>query len=109
MTNKYQSGQEKYEKPSEKTVTSGHAVVHAPVMAPEPAIEHPDYYNADGIEVVKVISAFGLNFNTGNCIKYVCRSGHKPGADRITDLRKAVFYLNLEIEELEKRRNRQNE
>ena len=91
MTNKYQSGQKQCEKPR------------------DPAIEHPDYYNAGGIEVVKVISAFGLNFNTGNCIKYVCRSGHKPGADRITDLRKAVFYLNLEIEELEKWRDRQNE
>ena len=91
MTNKYQSGQERYAKPR------------------DPAVDHPDYYNAGGIEVLDVIAAFGLNFNTGNAIKYVCRSGHKPGADRITDLRKAVFYLNREIEDAEKRRNRQNE
>ena len=91
MTNKYQSGQGQYEK------------------SRDPAVDHPSYYSAGGIEVLDVISAFGLNFNTGNAIKYVCRSGHKPGADRITDLRKAVFYLNREIEDAEKRRNRQNE
>ena len=91
MTNKYQSGQEQYEKPR------------------DPAVDHLSYYNAGGIEVLDVITAFGLNFNTGNCIKYICRCGHKPGADRLTDLRKAVFYLNREIEDAEKRRDRRNE
>ena len=91
MTNNHQNGQKQNEN-------------HRDVV-----VEHPDYYNADGIEVVDVISAFGLNFNTGNAVKYVCRSGHKPGADRIVDLRKAVFYLEYEIADLEKRRNRQNE
>ena len=91
MTNKYQSGQEQYEKPR------------------DPAVDHPDHYNAGGIEVLDVIAAFGLNFNTGNAVKYICRSGQKPGADKLTDLRKAAFYLAHEIEELEKRRNRQNE
>ena len=91
MTNKYQSGQERYEKPR------------------DPAVDHPDYYNAGGIEVLDVIAAFGLNFNTGNAVKYICRSGRKPGADKLTDLRKAAFYLAHEIEGLEKRRIRQNE
>ena len=91
MTNKYQSGQEQYEKTR------------------DPAVDHPSYYSAGSIEVLDVITAFNLNFNTGNAIKYVCRCGHKPGADKITDLRKAVFYLNREIEDAEKRRNRQNE
>ena len=91
MTNKYQSGQEQYEKPADQVV------------------EHPSYYNANGIEVVDVTTAFGLNFNTGNAVKYICRSGKKPGADRIVDLRKAVFYLQYEIAALEKRRNHQNE
>ena len=90
MTNKYQSGQKQYEKPA------------------DPAVDHPCYYNAGGIEVLDVIAAFGLNFNTGNAVKYICRSGHKPGADRLTDLRKAAFYLAHEIEEQAKQRERQN-
>ena len=67
-----------------------------------PAVDHPDYYNAGGIEVLDVVKQFRLNFCTGNALKYICRAGQKPGADRITDLRKAVFYLNREIEENEK-------
>ena len=88
MTNKYQSGQERYEKQR------------------GPAVDHPDYYKAGGIEVLDVIAAFGLNFNTGNAVKYICRSGHKPGTDKLTDLRKAAFYLAHEIEELEKKSKR---
>ena len=86
MTNKFQSSKEQYEKPR------------------DPVVDHPDYYNANGIEVLDVIAAFNLGFNTGNALKYVCRAGHKPGADRIIDLRKAAFYLKREIEELEKKR-----
>ena len=48
-----------------------------------------------------------MNFNLGNVIKYVLRSGHKSEEGmsdkqkRIEDLKKAVFYLNDEINRIE--------
>ena len=41
----------------------------------------------------------GLNFNLGNAVKYVSRAGRK--GDKIEDLRKAIQYIEFEIEELE--------
>ena len=34
-------------------------------------IEHPQYYNAGGIEAIDFIEAHGLNFNLGNAVKYI--------------------------------------
>ena len=53
-----------------------------------------------------------LNFNLGNAIKYILRSGKKPMVDNdlsdnfklaaIQDLSKAIWYLNDEIKRIEK-------
>lgn len=64
------------------------------------AVEHPPHYNANGIEVIEVIEAFGLGFNLGNVVKYICRSDLKQNA--IEDLRKARWYLTREIENRER-------
>ena len=61
-------------------------------------IEHPDYYNAGGIEVIDFIDAHSLNFSLGNVVKYVVRAGHKDGENRMTALLKARWYLEHEIE-----------
>ena len=63
-------------------------------------IEHPSYYNSNGIEAIDVIDAFGLNFNLGNSIKYILRAGRKSGEDTEVTLQKAVWYLEHEIERL---------
>lgn len=47
----------------------------------------------------KVIADWGLNFNLGNAVKYISRVGRK--GDRIEDLRKAIQYIEFEIEELD--------
>ena len=62
----------------------------------------PDYYKSeDGqLEAFDVIDAFGLNFNRGNAFKYIARAGKKY--NKVNDLRKAVTYLNREIEKAEK-------
>lgn len=64
------------------------------------AINHPLHYGGqdDPYEPIKVIEAWGLGFNLGNAVKYVRRAGHKPGADYVTDLEKAAFYLQREID-----------
>lgn len=59
----------------------------------------PKHYQLDP-EPRKVIDAWGLNFNLGNVIKYVSRSGRKT-ADPIEDLKKARDYINFEIERIE--------
>lgn len=66
-------------------------------------IEHPDYYLADnGFQVIDFIEALGLNFSRGNIIKYVSRAGKKDGEDELTALLKARFYLEREINRLQK-------
>ena len=56
----------------------------------------PEYYKAHprGIECIEVSSQ--LSFDLGNAIKYIWRADHK-GND-IEDLRKAIRYLEYEIE-----------
>jgi hypothetical protein len=65
------------------------------------SVNHPKHYQAkDGsmLEVIDVIEAFKLGYRLGNVIKYVLRHDRK---NTIEDLKKAVWYLNREIEFLE--------
>ena len=62
----------------------------------------PDYYKSGGLEAFEVIDAFNLDFNLGNAFKYIARAGKK--GDKVEDLRKAVTYLNREIEKEDKKR-----
>lgn len=68
-------------------------------------VNHPNHYQSDNGtgEVIDVINSYGLNFNLGNVIKYLLRAGKKPDANIIDDLKKARFYLNYEIDLLEKK------
>jgi hypothetical protein len=60
----------------------------------------PDHYHRDtGHEVIPVISAWKLNFNLGNVVKYVAR--HATKGEPLTDLKKAREYLDREIALLE--------
>ena len=43
-----------------------------------------------------------LNFARGNVIKYVSRAGKKDSNKELEDLKKASWYLNREIERLNK-------
>lgn len=69
-------------------------------------VNHPKHYKAkNGMEVIDVIEAFTANLegyeatHTGNVIKYICRWKEKNGLE---DLRKAQWYLNRLIENIEK-------
>jgi hypothetical protein len=64
-------------------------------------VNNPRHYKANGIEVLDVIEAFNLNFNTGNAVKYICRAGRKDPSKHVEDLKKAIFYLNREVIKLE--------
>lgn len=51
-----------------------------------------------------VIRDWGLNFNTGNAVKYLARAGRKD--DIVQDLRKAQEYIQFEIEAIEAERKK---
>lgn len=67
-------------------------------------VNHPEHYGGDTVyETIKVIEAWGLGFCLGNAVKYISRAGKKDPAKTIENLKKAAFYLNREIGNLEKK------
>lgn len=63
----------------------------------------PSYYNKASMSVIDIIDEYELNFNKGNIIKYILRSGKKSKDTEIQDLQKAMRYCQMEIERLNKR------
>ena len=65
-------------------------------------IHHPPHYGAhpSGVECITITEHY--NFNVGNAIKYLWRAGLKDGTDPVEDLRKAEWYVNREIERLQR-------
>jgi hypothetical protein len=61
------------------------------------------YENNKGYDVIDFIKDYNLNFNRGNIIKYLARAGKKD--NELQDLRKALDYLEREIEHYEKLQN----
>jgi len=55
-------------------------------------------------EVIKVCEAWGLDYDAYlfNVVKYVARAGKKDQTKELEDLKKAAFYLDRKIKNLEK-------
>lgn len=68
-------------------------------------VNHPSHYGGkdNPYEAIKVIEAWDLGFNLGNTVKYIARNGKKVSNKNIEDLKKALWYLVREIENLEKK------
>lgn len=64
-------------------------------------VDHPKHYNQGGIELVNIVDSYQLGFYEGNIVKYMIRSGKKPGNSKLQDLKKAQWYLNYLIKSLE--------
>lgn len=68
------------------------------------AVNHPKHYTShpSGVECITITEHY--NFCVGNAIKYLWRNGLKDdeGSSSVKDLKKAVWYINREIENLEK-------
>ena len=60
-----------------------------------PAVDHPAHYNKGRFEVWDVIVDWGLDWLSGDAVKYVARAPHK--GNEIQDLRKSFSYLNKRI------------
>lgn len=66
----------------------------------DPAVRKPSHYEFSKFSPIKVIRAWGLNFNLGSAVKYIVRAGKKDPTKHVQDLEKAVEYLMSEIEDL---------
>lgn len=68
-------------------------------------VDHPAHYGGEGnpYEAIKVIEALDLGpgFCLGNALKYIMRAGKKDPATEVEDLRKAIWYLERRIQQLE--------
>lgn len=54
------------------------------------------------IIILILIGAWLLGFCLGNAVKYICRAGRKSGELGLEDLKKARWYLDHQIQRLEK-------
>jgi len=64
-------------------------------------VNHPTHYTTDpsGVEAIEITRH--RNFNIGNAFKYLWRAGLKNEDTHIEDLKKAIFYIQDEINRLE--------
>ena len=94
-TKKKTSNEEEYIIPEEKIKE---------MMKQKENVNHPSWYGSkdDPYETIKVIQAWGLNFPLGNAVKYISRAGKKDPTKTVEDLRKALFYIQYEIDRIER-------
>lgn len=62
-------------------------------------VNHPTHYGShpSGVECIDVVEH--MSFNVGNAVKYLWRAGLKS-PDTVTDLAKARWYIDREIQRL---------
>jgi len=67
-------------------------------------VNHPLHYGGvnNPYEAIKVIDAWDLGFSLGNTVKYISRAGKKGKDKELEDLKKALWYLQHHIDNLEK-------
>ena len=69
-------------------------------------VNHPNHYGGENntYEVIKVCEAWDLDKDAYlfNVVKDVARAGKKDPAKKLEDLKKALFYLDRRIKNLEK-------
>ena len=58
----------------------------------------PSHYTRGTTEVWDFIRDQDLNYHLGNAIKYICRAGYKSPQTKAEDLKKAIHYLENELE-----------
>ena len=69
---------------------------------PADNVNHPSHYTSGKIEVIDFIEDKELGFHLGNAVKYISRAGRKNPDKIVEDLQKAVWYINRQIQRLEK-------
>jgi hypothetical protein len=63
-------------------------------------VNSPSHYKVGGIETIDFIEAKGLDYHLGNVVKYISRAEFKD--TKLENLKKAQWYLNRVVSNLEK-------
>ena len=72
-----------------------------------PMTKHdPSHYKRGSIEVWDFIVDQQLDYLAGNCVKYVCRAGHKNHETELDDWLKVRAYVERKILSIQQNRNR---
>jgi hypothetical protein len=80
----------------------GHPGVCGPNFDKVEVVQHPPHYGGDTLhETIKCLAAWGLESDAllWNAVKYIARHGKKGNA--LEDLRKAKWYLDRRIKQME--------
>lgn len=79
-----------------------HLVYATSFLPRQDLINHPPHYNShpSNVECIDIIKH--MDYRLGSVIKYLWRAGLKDGNPTLQDLKKAQWYLNNKIEDLEK-------
>ena len=64
-------------------------------------VNRPAHYTDGKIEVIDYIEDKHFGFCLGNAVKYISRAGKKDPAKTVEDLRKAIWYIERRIKQLE--------
>ena len=69
-------------------------------------VNHPPHYNKhpSGVECIDIVEHMG--FNLGNAVKYLWRAGLKDGQPTERDLEKAIWYIDRELTNMRKEREK---
>lgn len=65
------------------------------------SVDHPSHYKEGGLEAIDVINAYSHvrgSFALGNAVKYILRAGRKDPSKYVEDLKKAIWYLQNEVD-----------
>ena len=72
---------------------------------PYEQVNSPAHYNKGRIECIDYLEdQFASRPHEWTAVTYITRAGQKPGADELTDLEKAQYYLNRKIRLLKRLR-----
>ena len=64
-------------------------------------VYRPSHYTDGKIEVIDFIEDKKLGFCLGNVVKYIARAGKKDPTKEVEDLKKARWYIDRRIKEIE--------
>ena len=75
------------------------------IKLPIPNAITPQHYKVgDPMEVINIIEHYELDFCIGNTLKYILRAGKKNEDTLVEDYRKAIWYLERKIKNIESKK-----
>ena len=83
--------------------------VHMTTTITQPAVPNkysPSYYQRGSSQIWDFIVDQQLDFLAGNCVKYICRAGHKDYESELDDWLKVKAYVERKIKSISDSRNR---